>query len=112
MWVVENGAELTATLEPAQAGEHQMRTVTDGTLDYLKSAYNLEAIEAHVDLENRIAAAKGKARSRSGRSRPIASATANRQPCAPRSAGGKPIERSTIQLNVGHRLQERLTASW
>ncbi len=60
MWVVENGAELTATIEPAQAGEHHMRTVTGGTLDYLKSAYNLEDIEAHADLQGRIAVAKGK----------------------------------------------------
>lgn len=62
VWIVEDGPELTPTLEPAEAGEHHMRTVADGTLDYLESTYNRENIEAHADLEVQIAASTGKSR--------------------------------------------------
>lgn len=62
MWIVENSSELTPTLEPAETGEHHMRTVADGTLIYLKSAYSVDAIEAYTDLQGRIAASKGKAK--------------------------------------------------
>jgi len=62
MWIVEDSSLLTATLEPAEAGEHRMRTVTDGTLIYLKSAYNVDEIEAYADLQGRTLASKGKAK--------------------------------------------------
>jgi CRISPR-associated protein Csb2 len=56
------GDPAAGTLEPAEFGRFRMRAVSPGTLDYLGSVFNREAIEAYAELQDRIAASKGKAR--------------------------------------------------
>jgi CRISPR-associated protein Csb2 len=61
-WVVVPGAEPAPKLVPAEWGEYRARVAGAGMLDYLRSAYNREAIEAHADLEAEIAASRGQAK--------------------------------------------------
>ncbi len=58
MWVEDDPP--AGTLEPSEFGQFRMRAIGTGTLDYLGTVYNRDAIEAHAELQNRIVTAKGK----------------------------------------------------
>jgi len=58
MWVEQSPPNPNWT--PAETGQSRMRIFARGTLDYLKTQFNADAIEAHTALQNRIASSKGK----------------------------------------------------
>jgi len=60
MWVENNPPQ--PNMLPDEAGAIRLRVVGNGTLDYLKAQFNADAIEAHADLKDRIAVAKGKSK--------------------------------------------------
>ncbi|MCI0538244.1 MAG: type I-U CRISPR-associated protein Csb2 [Verrucomicrobiales bacterium] len=60
MWV-ENKAQ-EPTIRPTEFGEHQLRVACAGTLNYLESIFNAEAVDSYAELQMRLASAKGKAR--------------------------------------------------